>query len=171
MFIPDPSKLSAIRSSLHMCVFYLLWAWWKTTVLQMLSQSSLWEQYFGALDGTLREKLASTYVLWDLQPAICTSRFWKLILPCSWSKRQQRTWMHIKCSFKCGCLNKSGSESIDLPELVGLYFHQTGLEIDLVVLTSVLQDLWQSNPISYRSDGSAISLKWCDALLWSKCTS
>ncbi|KAG0590810.1 hypothetical protein KC19_1G128300 [Ceratodon purpureus] len=30
---------------------------------QMLSQSSLWEQYFGALDGALREKLAKTYAL------------------------------------------------------------------------------------------------------------
>lgn len=36
----------------------------------MLSQSNLWEQYFGALDGKLRENLAKTYVLWDLQPAI-----------------------------------------------------------------------------------------------------
>ncbi|XP_024377334.1 transportin-1 isoform X1 [Physcomitrium patens] len=30
---------------------------------QMLSQSSSWEQYFGALDGTLREKLVKTYAL------------------------------------------------------------------------------------------------------------
>ncbi|KAG0595592.1 hypothetical protein M758_UG179600 [Ceratodon purpureus] len=30
---------------------------------QMLSQTSSWEQYFGALDGTLREKLAKTYAL------------------------------------------------------------------------------------------------------------
>jgi len=30
---------------------------------QMLSQSNSWEQYFGALDGTLREKLVNTYGL------------------------------------------------------------------------------------------------------------
>ena len=32
-------------------------------VMQMLSQSNSWEQYFGALDGTLREKLVNTYGL------------------------------------------------------------------------------------------------------------
>jgi len=29
----------------------------------MLSQSSSWEQYFGVLDGPLREKLQKTYAL------------------------------------------------------------------------------------------------------------
>lgn len=32
--------------------------------MQMLSQSNSWEQYFGALDGPLREKLVKTYGLW-----------------------------------------------------------------------------------------------------------
>ena len=58
--------------SLSCIIFvYMSWAWWKIIVMQMLSQTSSWEQYVGALDGTLREKLTKTYALWNSQSLIC----------------------------------------------------------------------------------------------------